>query len=1167
MSKKKKKDKEEKHRQARKTSASKPTTPLNALRGAIGFRKEWSPLRKALDRAKEDASPKLYPDLLQLASISPMVRFAFPASKPAQKIESVQSVIRLEPVSFYKEVAWVLTALQNASNVLRAFIPLRDEYIAQVMQGEFGLAFLTLNKIDKVCGPSFWAVETRIALMTRAGGFDNQKSYVKAITANHPRSYLAFFAANVGERNEARVTLGGFESRLRDRMSGWSLREPERDYLYYKLLGRMDDSFPKAASLLSSEASSSTIDLYESAITILCAVLTNPSLRRGDVLPMLSKLDGLEDHCVRNLKIAYGADCTSSVECSEQPTYLEHFLRGDYERAAKHAARALSGLEQSHSAIGVASRLRALTVAVDVGSRSFAGDLLTLLEKFNSHTENTDPIAEEIEKHCLNFRHVPVASSLAADVQRANPRAPLSLTVETAVRQKKLTVDALNKLRQPWPKQESSRRWEQCSALATETCAYFQVAQALHDGAAPDEAGLQRLENSSHPFLAREAAVFRAWDWFRRGYILEALEKSVNCIVRWPGTARELPLVEIISLRGFRELKQLKDNLVLPIAFQMYIVATGDRSKEVSLKVAWKQFLQHHLVSLPSELKPLASQLGLTQPELNYFLKHVCIQDVMELGKAFSKPSDLDEERLRICLWLAELATEHADVDAEILELTRRLSIEEGVRRVESTRIYVDFFGLEKWAQVTLRESFLRYLDYVSAGLAASVAELEKKLLEMLKRGGKVPDVITFLDDIDLSADTILADLIDRAAVAFMTLPRYGLDAFLGSRVRHGSLEGAFRSPLEHRRLVTKIGSRTGEYEANTFWADLCDDQQRKGKVDSVLRKFSRSVDSLIDNAVNRYVYVLTETNKDGLITLWQSEQVKRQLLQAWVIDVKIHLTPTATITDLLSHCVVNFFWPALNQSLQVIRSFVTDQLSGGILTLLQALDIEVKGIVGAERCGGFSNHVKAACSDVEAAAVKVSQWFVTPQQSEIQLIFTMKSALEIGMQSTQRIHANFEPVVQWEVEDGANVPLSARAFEVVNIAFLIFGNVARHSGYPQRGLSSDPRPGIDIAIRLGESNETIEFLVESDIGPDADEAQIRANVEAAKASIAERKYDEVARRRRGTGLVRLASTLNYEGADDRILDFGVTDALRFYVSISAPKYYFVVDPNSTSRM
>lgn len=453
---------------------------------------------------------------------------------------------------------------------------------------------------------------------------------------------------------------------------------------------------------------------------------------------------------------------------------------------------------------------------------------------------------------------------------------------------------------------------------------------------------------------------------------------------------------------------------------------------------------------------------------------------------------------------------------------------------------------------------FFRYLDYVGAGLDASKEELERSIIVILKKASADTAYLNFLDAYDISADSLLAELIEECAASFLSLPRFGLDAFLGSRVRHGSLEGAFRSPLETRKLITKIDSTTNQYESNTYWLDanVSLDTEQRAILDRALNAFSANTDTLLDNAISRFVHVRSKAYPDGLIWLWpRNESGRRTLLTSWLIQAKAALTKEATIEQFVEFCATNLFWPNLKSALAEAANFITSTLAGEITAELDELGSAAQRITPTY--GSLAACISAARVDTAHAAAKVSKWFAPPQFTNIDSSYLLKTGIEIGLTSLRHLRPQFDSDVDWDIDERANVLLHAAGFHTINdVAFLIFGNILKHSGFFDEYSASEQRPSIKIWLRWFDP-DIIEVEVQNEISPEKDVASIEQNVEAAKEQIRLGQFDSVARQRNRTGLVRLASVLNYENSKDKVVDFGVVNGSRFRVKFAVPVILF----------
>lgn len=1164
-------------RERKSHSASKPTTPINRLRGAIGERKNWKSIHNALDSVKNDGSLSDFDRLYKLGAMSALTAIAIAAAKPIKKTVQIQSVAPLDTIGFYREIAWVATILSTNSELITKFVKLRNEYMVTLSKGHFEAAEACLAQIDKDCGLSLWSVENRISLTSLSEGFEQQKSYVNSLISGDRRTFVAFFASNIGERNESRVSKFSFETRLREKAKTWKIKSDQQAYIFFKLIGASSLTPLEAADILSFEAASSPIDLYETFLEIMIIIKDSISGNNERILRLFRKLEKIKDHSLDNLKLLYSEELPSSIDVAE---YLNAYLSGQYQKAVCLAEELLIEQPEDPLTVLIAARLTAMGYPVSTGNNRFVEHLLSLLSTFLGHEKGSDEATQSLEQIVLNFRSLPISSSINGLIHEAKTDLFGEITTATAVRTQYNSLPVcLSRMDAIRSKQLLNNQYlpdatwhyeiiahlgnaNKVEELSSEALDYAYICFSLRNNQ-PSKAlaHLEQLANSKNLFFQQESSILRAWFLYEDGDILGSIKHTVSTAVSKPTLLRSLPLIKLFEHRGFRDLKHLQHDPCLSIGLFLYIYLTRESTKDVALKVAWKQFHKAHGLVKSSELKAKFSEFN--SAEILFFLREVCTQEIMELSSAFNSPADLDRERLQVCIALSELDSDQTnEYDDEIIELTRRLSIEDGVQQVESSRVYVDLLGVQRWCHQNLNELFLRYLDYAESGFQASAEEFERTVVSIFKKSGLDVEIVSFLDNYDISADSLLGELIEECATHFLTLPRFGLDAFLGSRVRHGSLEGAFRSPLEKHKLITKIDSSTNHYESNAYWLNSITftDAEQYTMLNKVLNEFSISIDSLLDNVISRYVHVRSTDNPDGLITLWPSDKnTRQQLLKLWLISTKANLSKEVSIEQFVEYCAITFFWPALKNSLSEAAEYITVTLAGKIHKELSALAVEVQKI--SPNLHGLVTSINVAKGDIESAAAKVSKWFAPPQFTFFGSSYLLKTGIEIGITSLRHLRPQFDAHVEWDIDNRANVLLQPTAFQTINdVAFLILGNIFKHSGYYDGHNAGENRPSIKIWLRWRDPN-IIEVEVQNAISYVKDISSIEANVNSAKEQIRLGQFETVSRQKNKTGLVRLASTLNYENSDDKIVDFGVVEGPCFRVMFAVPIYFLTGQP------
>ncbi len=1172
-------------------SASKPSTPRNRVRGVIGDKENAGPLIDALSRVKLDAPVEEFAELLQLAFLSPQFVSAVPAARLFTDHAALVSVTPLTATTPDRELLWAAATLEHASDALASFVPLRESYFRLLMQGNYADAHKKLDEIDSKCGLSTWTVENRIALLETSDGFEVQKAYVGKFSKEKRRSFVSFFATSVSERNESRVSRRGFEARLRERATTWKIESDQLDYIFYKLLAFIQWAPTEIANILAFEATGSAIDLYETILTLLIGGAHKKLFEVSAVLNVLHSFQSIHDLRTSKLLLLYQAQKGPVPDLpglQEMPKldFLVQFLRGNYVQSLAATNAALMARPDDHAPLVLRAKLLALGFAEAAETKSLPDQIVFhLANVFDRNVKTTESI-EQLDKLQLNFRHAPFADALVAPIKLRStggngtrshvsisycisspywhPRIAIALAEHMSHAQL-LSRVGKNEI-EVWdyerllvgsrPKGDINQL-----TLSFDSFVYAQLNGALqvgdYDGAIRLAESLQR---SKFRFFQIEAQLFHALALYKSGRIDGSLRASVDFSVAHEGDLHSLPIIEIIRERRFIDFKHMRAELILPIAFYLFGKRAEDSAKDVSLKVSWKKFLEAHGVAKPSDLTN--DKAGFKSDQFCFFLREVCTQQVMELSGEFTSPIELDQERIRICQKLTELdPLNREQYELEIRDLTRRVRIEEGVTLLESSRLYVDEVGLRRWAADQLSEQFLRYKDHIRAGLVESIESLEVKFEAMISKSPSQRELHNFLDSYEVSADSLLEEIIERTGKAFLALPRYGLDSYLGSRVRHGSLVGHLRGPLERQHLITKVDKGTGTYKANTFWVERLGNESTVGRksIERSFQEFSRQVDGLLDDAIARFVHVHSDGRPDGLINFSGGERLD-VVLRRWLLLVKLQMGKDTTLDQLVLHCIETLFWPAIPGSLARMQQYVRCTLGPRLTLLVDKLIADLRKVTPTSQMSALDREVITARQELSLAIDKVSNWFQLPKKLESTAAFTLKLGIEIGLQSTRHAYPLFDPQMTWQIEEEANVQMHTQVLGVINdVSFLIFGNIAKHSGFEELAGANSRRPAVLVEAKLA-LGEVIELKVTSDISDHRDIQEIATRAQAARELIAKGEIDKFAQQSGGTGLLRLAQLLvGGDGRSGFALSFGLTNKNRFNVQVCIPRRHLMV--------
>lgn len=166
---------------------------------------------------------------------------------------------------------------------------------------------------------------------------------------------------------------------------------------------------------------------------------------------------------------------------------------------------------------------------------------------------------------------------------------------------------------------------------------------------------------------------------------------------------------------------------------------------------------------------------------LIYFLMSVCKIETLDSHIAYESERDVQDERIRILLWLTELDDKNNSIfRAEIASIAQRQLLLQGVQAVDKSRIYVDVEGVKTSVAKDLADLYSRFQNLPDSG-GMNVSDLVLKLTETLSsKSGLVQFVVPKNERLAALREFFIA-VRDR----FVSSNEYGLDVYLSVGIRH----------------------------------------------------------------------------------------------------------------------------------------------------------------------------------------------------------------------------------------------------------------------------------------------------------------------------------------------------------------------------------------------
>ena len=412
-----------------------------------------------------------------------------------------------------------------------------------------------------------------------------------------------------------------------------------------------------------------------------------------------------------------------------------------------------------------------------------------------------------------------------------------------------------------------------------------------------------------------------------------------------------------------------------------------------------------------------------------YFLERVAVIKVLTLHVLrFKSVLQVMEERSAICSNLYDYS-QSKKINDEISAICRDIKIMELNNQVDESKIYVDIKSIKERELVKAKELYdmfesatnqVAYRDIVigefisrlnSSGLPAAFAELDEN--------GQLKDFSGKIEMVNYRKD-VLTQIFLAIREQFLFNPKYGLDNYLSTRIRHGTLVNQLRNQFEECNLVTNTVNNI--YSHNEYWVSNQFRLEGSKSLQSfqLFETFSRDIDNIIIEIKDSYIQVKTEKNKEkergcfDFDKCYFEDDIDRLLVDKSMNSFDVCF-------DLVLECL----WQRTEQCLETMRDKLliaqTDMLS-----LLHTLQRDMVTLVGAGSNGviSFNDTIGYCQNGIQKDLQIVTKWF--KRSSYVDFDFTIGQVIETSIGFIRRNNKN---MLKTCVDDSSITTLQGRYF------------------------------------------------------------------------------------------------------------------------------------------
>lgn len=542
-----------------------------------------------------------------------------------------------------------------------------------------------------------------------------------------------------------------------------------------------------------------------------------------------------------------------------------------------------------------------------------------------------------------------------------------------------------------------------------------------------------------------------------------------------------------------------------------------------------------YLCYLEKEGVTLASELNINRDNNKqlYFLSDVCDLSVLwQHVDVLTSSKFVYEERLKICKKLLEII-QTKRISREISDIIQQQKIKTLTRKVDESKIYVDVRAIQKKELDTVRSYFdlFQNVDTLSNDSNEVATGESEKVIQS--------DVTS--DEIEKMRRTLFSRIFYGIRDKFLFDPKFGLEFFLSTRIRHGTLMNQLRHSFEAYDLVTRKDSDE-TYTPDYYWSEikLKLDYNGRKQMKTYIDGFTKSIDNSILMVKDEYVQIQTELKPEKVrgVFDFSDSSISDIIGEAYGEVIGIQ-----SFSELVS-IIVEKLWQHTSECLVNAKQKL-DDFASECTHYLDCLDQDV--------CSMFPNHynsefhnVVVDCKTMFSRDVEVvKDWFQLKNSADFD--FGIKDVFDTSINFINSVH-HIPLFVEEKINSETTFYQRSHFIALYDMFSDMFNNACNYA-MERHNVDND----LNAQILIGETDNTLNIEFSNDVDIE-DEDRILQIIEERKCNTSKLMEQGVAHSDRKTGIVRMMIlTKNAFGDQNNEFDVNLINH-RFVVSVKINK-------------
>ncbi|MDD2546141.1 MAG: hypothetical protein PHI55_07640 [Burkholderiaceae bacterium] len=812
--------------------------------------------------------------------------------------------------------------------------------------GDLFKASEAVEKIINTHDYSYWAIETKIALLFSTDRASDAKQYIRDLSVS-ATGLNAFHLYHFGMRNESSQSTYRFKNIVKRRIADTSLPTAYQYYVLYRSARILGNSSEELAAILSYELLTTKADLFLTSRRVALQIICNPA-----------SFSKREIALCRQIVCAISDDL-ELIKKSEENISLSN----DLNLAVEIAIRQCMG------------SIKEAPVAPHV--EKLAKGLAAFFSYSGSEADE-----DALRKQCLNYwwRFDAMMIESAQSIIRIPEIFAFSSTLENSLSHP-INIKCM-------------------LVFESASAAYIASLQTPQREDLGSDDLWSKMSNVSSTVIDCIAVrdTWKALEDFEYSMALKLIQCALFKNIRL------LPVLPLEIMFGGPDPKKIRSygaSIDLCNCLHRYTQINTDRKVKTNKRYAIEELIEvnnaENLIALATNI----SSAGEDKRSIEYFLASTCDVGTIELLGDTDGTIESLEIRAQLLRLASSISAESsAQLIAEADSITEQLQLDNVLQELDKTKVSVDEESLIPIVAREISGDFERYkkLKPDDTTNTSSVEELVISLKQQSASAFQIPKN---------EADDLLVQMIFTVLDRFIEDPVYGLEAIVGRRIRHGTISDELRGALEQVQLIGHR-PRTGvDYKTpNAVRAAVENyDAAIRVGVNRAFIRFSSSIDNLVAILRDEVFY-----SRQPKLVKPRNRRAAVFELQVgfFVIAIARDAANISVSVENFIRELFDTFWFQLSASVERHRPQVGDFIASSLKESFSKLQLELKaaGYLDAT----FLAKIQRASEDLQLRGEFIKDWIRIPKISSEGKAYPLNMVYDAAMAFAKSKRPGFEP-------------------------------------------------------------------------------------------------------------------------------------------------------------